>query len=195
MSANATAGVKFQAGGTVRSGSVYVSRAADEELPRALLDGEYCYVLAPRQMGKSSLKVRAAERLEEAGVRTVDIDLSEMKTGVDSVEQLYLGLIDEIVDQLALEIDVDAFWQAPPGLSEVHRWSLFLRKVLVKECADPVVVFIDEIDNALVRPYASDDLFASLRASFNRRPGLPGSATRKHGKPRAAKAVSTGMSC
>jgi hypothetical protein len=44
---------RFQAGGTVGEGAFYVERPADGELPDALRQGELCYVLATRQIGKS----------------------------------------------------------------------------------------------------------------------------------------------
>ena len=57
----------FQAGGAVRQGLLYIERPADQELPEALLKGEFCYVLAPRQIGKTSLALRTREKLSEAG--------------------------------------------------------------------------------------------------------------------------------
>ena len=53
----------FVAGGTLRtSDPSYVTRPADAELLQQLQAGEFCYVLTPRQMGKSSLMVRTAQR-------------------------------------------------------------------------------------------------------------------------------------
>ena len=49
----------FVAGGTLRtSAPSYVTRPADAALLQHLQAGEFCYVLTPRQMGKSSLMVR-----------------------------------------------------------------------------------------------------------------------------------------
>ena len=67
----------YVAGGTLPvDAGCYLRRRADEELYRALLEGEFCYVLHARQMGKSSLMVRTAARLREGGTRVVILDLA-----------------------------------------------------------------------------------------------------------------------
>jgi len=73
----------FKAGGTLHlSSPSYVRRAADDELFRQALAGQFCYVLTSRQRGKSSLMIRTAERLREAGVQTSIVDLSGLGTQV-----------------------------------------------------------------------------------------------------------------
>jgi hypothetical protein len=52
----------FRTSGAVLPDSTYIQRAADAELFEYLSVGEYCYVLAARQMGKSSLLWRTAGR-------------------------------------------------------------------------------------------------------------------------------------
>ncbi|MBI4664506.1 MAG: hypothetical protein HY735_37410 [Verrucomicrobia bacterium] len=41
-----------------------------------LLNGEFCYVLTSRQMGKSSLMVRASNKLRIRGANVVALDLT-----------------------------------------------------------------------------------------------------------------------
>ena len=51
----------FTVGGVVQAGGgLYIQRDADDALMQLCRAGTYAYVLAPRQMGKSSLMVRTA---------------------------------------------------------------------------------------------------------------------------------------
>ena len=62
------------------------------QLPPALSAGEICHVLAPRQMGKSSLRVRTMRGLVEQGRLCVSIDLSVIGSRQSSAEQWYAGI-------------------------------------------------------------------------------------------------------
>ena len=87
----------------------YVEREADDELFERAQAGDFCYVLTPRQMGKSSLMVRTAGRLEAQGVRTATIDLSGIG-GQDeqmTAEQWYYGIAHTLCRELGLDVDLD----------------------------------------------------------------------------------------
>src|SRR5690349_3992834 len=78
----------------------YVERQADYDLLNTLLAGETCYVLNSRQMGKSSLCVRAMGKLRLAGVRTAFCDLTRFGGRNLSAEQWYAALLSEIGREL-----------------------------------------------------------------------------------------------
>lgn len=159
---------RFQAGGALREGTFYVSRSADAELPEALCRGELCYVLAPRQMGKSSLRLRVDAVLRGRRVRSGSVDLSALgSTGV-TLEQWYFGLVDSVARSLGL-VNPGKFWERHRRLSPVLRWSRFLRSEVIGKIAAPVVIFVDEIDAVRSLPFSADDFFASLRLLYNAR--------------------------
>jgi len=160
----------FVAGGTLQPDNPsYVTRPADEELFESLLAGEFCYVLTPRQMGKSSLMVRAAGRLKNEGVSTVTVDLTSI--GTAPVDEWYRGLLTRLANGLQLDSDVRAWWEGQT-LSAPQRFMEFLRSIVLVQITDPIAVFIDEIDSTLQLDFR-DDFFAAIRAVYNARASDP----------------------
>lgn len=160
----------FVAGGILRPDTPsYVERQADDDLLRLALAGQFAYVLTPRQMGKSSLMVRTAGRLRAQCARPALVDLTAIGTGV-SVEQWYLGLIRRLARELRLKVAPERWWTEHAALGPVQCFLSYLRDVVLTECAEPVVIFIDEIDTTLSLPF-SDDFFAAIRATYNARAG------------------------
>jgi hypothetical protein len=159
----------FVAGGTLwREAPSYIRRPADDELFRLASAGEFCNVLAARQMGKSSLMVQTANRLHESGVRTAILDISTLGGGISTPEAWFFGFLDELVVQLGVDADIDSWWDAHPNHNPVQRFSNVLRDVLLPSIAGSLVVFVDEIDSALGMAF-TDDFFAAIRATYNAR--------------------------
>lgn len=140
----------FVAGGAMRKGAPsYITRPADEQLQQAARRGEFCYVLTPRQMGKSSMMVRASAHLEEDGYRTVVIDLTQIGTTA-TMDQWYIGFLLRVVSKLKLTVDLSDWWQTHHRLPVVQRFSQFFQEVVLAQVSDTVVIFVDEIDYSLV---------------------------------------------
>jgi hypothetical protein len=111
----------YVTGGTLRyDAPSYVERRADQDLLEGLLNGEFCYVLTARQMGKSSLMVRTARKLRESGVTVVVLDLTAIGQNL-TPEQWYHGLLDAIGTQLGLEDDLEALWGSQLELGPLQR--------------------------------------------------------------------------
>lgn len=158
----------YVVGGTLKpSASCYLSRTADEELLESLKKGDYCYILTTRQMGKSSLVIRTAKKLEDFNIYSVYIDLSAIGKDV-TIENWYLGQIRRIVKKICREFNYINWWQENASFSEVDRYVMFLSEVLIQRISHPIILFIDEIDYTLNLPY-SDDFFAAIRSLFNQR--------------------------
>ncbi len=150
----------------------YVPRHADQDLLNGLIAGEFCYVLNTRQMGKSSLMVRTAGRLEELGATAVVLDLTALGQNL-TVEQWYDGLLNLVGRALGLEDELDEFWLAERRLGPMHRWMTALREVVLPQCPGPIVLFIDEIDVVRSLPFSTDEFFAGIRECYNLRVNNP----------------------
>ncbi len=128
-----TDGSFYVTGGTLRhDAACYVERQADKDLLDGLLKGEFCYVLTSRQMGKSSLMVRTANKLREEQVHVAVLDLTAVGQNL-TPEQWYLGLVGRLGRQCALEDEVEKFWFAHSAYSPLERFFRALREVVLVE--------------------------------------------------------------
>ncbi len=163
---------QFQVGGAIQQGALYVQRRADTELLEALRHGEFCYILAPRQIGKSSLRIHVARALAAENIRCVNIDFSGIGTTSVTIDEWYYSIADDIAQSLGLA-SLEQFWTNHQQLTPVHRWYRFIRNEVLEHVEGPVVIFIDEVDSVLALSFATDDFFASIRSAYNLRADDP----------------------
>ncbi len=146
----------------------YVERSADRDILNALLQGEFCYVLTSRQMGKSSLMVRTANRLRERDIDVASLDLTALGQNL-TLEQWYDGMLGRIGRRLSLETELEDYWLDNERLSPVRRFFAALHDIVLKVCRQNVVIFIDELDVVRSLPFAVDEFFAAIRECYNSR--------------------------
>ncbi len=166
---------ELQVGGTVPlETGAYVVRHSDKELLSAVREGEYCNVLCPRQMGKTSTIFRIrAELRKETGWRLALIDIAGCLGTPASDVDWFLGLLGEINKQFALGIDVKAWWGTRPEPTANQKLLAFFREETIgRHSTDQFVVFLDEIDHTLNLPY-TDDFFLAIRSLYNDRASEP----------------------
>jgi hypothetical protein len=159
----------YYTGGAVSADAPsYVQRQADQELLEHAAAGDFCYVLTPRQMGKSSLVTRTVAQLKKRRMHSVVIDLQgKIERGM-APDAFFAGLISECIRQLKLPIQLEQWWQEHALLSAVQRFTNFVADEVLLRVRKRLVVFIDQIDSTLSLDF-SDDFFAAVRAFYNER--------------------------
>lgn len=149
-----------------------LERGIDRQLFERLKQGDYTFVVAPRQVGKSSLLHRTARRLEAAGTRVITVDLQSIGVGADDTKEVaesrwYQSLANAIARPLELEAERKAFFTEHRELTPVAAWTAFVRDIVLERITVPIVLMIDEVDRTRMVPFDRNEFFGALRAMLN----------------------------
>ena len=149
----------------------YIKREADDLFYNYLKNGQYCYVLNYRHMGKSSLWVQTQKRLQEDNIDCATIDLSSSGKNI-SEDIWYRVLFEQLVKRFDLSIreKEQTWWDERAYKSPINRLDQFVEEILLKEVSRPIVICFDEIDSVLSLKFSTDDFFAWLRSCHEKRP-------------------------
>ncbi len=156
----------------VRAG--YIRRSADEQLYNAVMSGRYAHVVAPDHSGKSSLIAATAARLESNGCKVAILDLAQLgdRDGNAESGRWYYSVAYRLQRQLRVRYNLQSWWQDKTVLSNRQRLFEFYSEILLQHVAEPIVIFVDEIQCVGHLPYA-DELLTSIRAAHNARTSDP----------------------
>ena len=146
----------------------YVRRDVDGRIEERLQGrGATVLLRGPRQVGKSSLLVRAAATAESAGRRVSRIDFQLMDNDQrQSLRALLRHLAFSIAADLTIDTDPDLYWDDRRGSKA--SMTRFVEQAVLKPAASPVVLCLDEVDSAFGTAYCND-FFAMLRVWHNER--------------------------
>ncbi|MEO0769985.1 MAG: AAA-like domain-containing protein [Cyanobacteria bacterium J06649_4] len=177
----------YRVGGSLAwNDPTYVKRQVDSELRSAIAAGQFAYVLGPRQVGKSSLRVHTRHRLVQQGYQCITLYANQMSDrlqpdpSADPLNgQWATRLMTTIWDGLHRSddkrADKDRFFQWLKS-STVQlpsaRLDYFVQNFLTAPLQrGPLVIFIDEIEALLALPFGA--AFFRWIASCYERKGQP----------------------
>lgn len=147
----------------------YVERSFDADVLAAVRrsSGVTVTIKGPRQMGKSSLLIRAISAAAEAGKRVTFLDFQLFdKAALADADLFFRQFCAWLTDALELEDRVEQYWR--PGLSNGQLCTRYVLKHILQEARESIVLALDEVDSIFESDFRSD-FFGMLRSWHNYR--------------------------
>ncbi|MEM9091344.1 MAG: hypothetical protein AAGC93_21720 [Cyanobacteria bacterium P01_F01_bin.53] len=186
----------YHVGGSLaRQEASYVTRTTDGELYHAIQKGLFCTVVGPRQIGKSSLRIRTSHRLQQQGYRCASVQGTQLDTAFanQAARQLDSSANNILGNQEGVQLEppgwdkqlISLIWDSlhpgdvkslsrwlsqTSGFSPLERLERFTQELLNAEAqASPLVIFLDEIDHLLDIPDVAAVLFQWIEQHYRNR--------------------------
>jgi hypothetical protein len=150
----------------------YLRRSTDDEMDRQLRrKGTTVIVKGARQMGKSSLLVRAAVQAKSQGKRVCTVDFQALdEARLATLDSLVLYLMNRLVRDLKTPHKAADYWDENLGAKDCA--TDFIEDAVLGDQEPAVILFLDEADRIFQYPYRND-FFGLLRYWTNLRADKP----------------------
>jgi len=158
----------IERGSMVCHSPFYVRRTTDDEIERILQRrGTTTTVKGARQMGKSSLLVRAAELVKKQGFRVCYIDFQRIdEAKMTGLNSLLLYLMHRLARDFNTPRKPDDYWNEFLGAKDSA--TDFMEDSVLVDPQKQVMLMLDEADRVFNYDYRND-FFALMRFWTNRR--------------------------
>jgi class 3 adenylate cyclase len=147
---------------------LYIERRTDAEVYTALNRRDSIVLIkGARQMGKTSLLARGLQHARDAGFQVIRTDMQKLNSAqLESPEELYMALGEDIADQLDLDVFPEDVWRPRRGPST--NFDRYISREVLRKTDTQVVWALDEVDRLFTCPFASE-VFALFRTWHNER--------------------------
>lgn len=148
----------------------YVQRESDAiALGEIQRQGVTITILGPRQVGKSSLLIRAIDAADKAGKRVALLDFQLIdKTLLSQADTFFLQFCYWLTSELGLEDQVAEFFEKNKYLGNIQRCTRYVELQILRKLDQPLVLAMDEVDIVFNTNFRSD-FFGMLRGWHNSR--------------------------
>ncbi len=148
----------------------YINRQADDNLQQEIQHpGRTITLTGPRQVGKTSMLVRAAQaavQAQQAKIVYIDLQTISQET-LKAQDTFFQELAYVFFDELDLNSDiVESTWES--RLSSGRKLTKLIERDVLPNIEAPVILVLDEVDRLLLTDYHAD-FFGLLRSWHNLR--------------------------
>ncbi|MCP4420583.1 MAG: hypothetical protein GY805_28590 [Chloroflexi bacterium] len=166
--------LEYPSGAVKLSDAFYIERLCDHDLRYEIVHpGSTITMTGPRQVGKTSLLIRAVHTAVQAyDAQVVYLDLQTMsRETLVTQTQFFQELAYLIADELDLSVDaVEKLWAS--RLAPGRKLTKLLDRVALPVSGRPLILALDEVDRLLLTGYHAD-FFGLLRSWHNMRSRNP----------------------
>ena len=147
----------------------YIERFALEEKIDAEISkpGTLVRIKAPKEMGKTSLLIRAIERAKTQNYRVVQINLEEWNNSIlENIDRFLHCLCKKVTQQLKLPLKIDDYWEEDFG-SKVS-CTRYFEEYLLPQINSPIILAIDELNLIFEHTQVAKDFLPLLRSWYEK---------------------------